>query len=274
MHTLHAVLVTASSQPCIDQLLIPGKTNEMASLSEFVERLVKSYGTETLFEVVSVDAGMTSAANARFISRADLRYVMAVKDNQPTLLSEIQRQCGFGKHKQVQYIRTATTPWENYRGKSVRRELYRSNEIAAWPEWETAKQAWRVKQTTRNADGNLSIENRYFITNLPKDRLSAREILMLVRLHWGVENGCHWTMDVILGEDERVWCTKGKALRMLSWMRLLAYNILRMLKDRYLRSPKSRTMPWDDIRRYIVQALLDANTWTKTQTGGVNQATL
>jgi len=274
MHTLHAVLVTASSQPCIDQLLIPGKTNEMASLPQFMERLLESYGAETLFEVVSVDAGMTSAHNAQFISNSGLRYVMAVKDNQPTLLAEIQHLCGKGKHKQAKYARAAVTPWGKYRGKTVRRELYRSTEIVGWPQWETAKQVWRVKQTTRDDNGKDTVENRYFVTNLPKDRLSPREILTLVRLHWAVENGCHWTMDVILGEDDRPWCTKGKALRMLSWMRLLAYNILRMLKDRYLRSTKNRAMPWEDLRRFIVMALQDARSWPKPKSVGVIQATL
>ncbi len=76
-----------------------------------------------------------------------------------------------------------------------------------------------MKQTTEHPDGTREVENRYFITSLPWGRLSGNEILDLVRLHWGLENGCHWTMDVVLGEDARPWCTRGKALRMLSWMR-------------------------------------------------------
>jgi len=261
IHTLHAVVVTAASQPCIDQLLVPGKTNEMGSLPEFVERLVEAYGSGSLFEVISVDAGMTSIGNARMIATAELRYMMALKDNQPTLLAEAKRLCGWGAHKQAGHRCAASTPWRNYRGSKTRRELFRSNEIRGWPEWESARQVWRVKQTTKRKNGSVVVENRYFVTSLPHDRLSDFEILELVRLHWGVENGCHWTMDVILGEDDHPMCTRGKAIRMLSWMRLLAYNMLRGLRDRYLRSPKSRVLPWKDIKAFITQALQHPPAW-------------
>jgi predicted transposase YbfD/YdcC len=143
----------------------------------------------------------------------------------------------------------------------MRRELYRSKEIIGWPVWESARQVWRVKQTTKKASGEVEVENRYFVTSLPWDRLTGQEILRLVRLHWAVENGCHWTMDVVLGEDTRPWCTKGRALRMLSWLRLLAYNALRFLRDRYLRGEKSRGMAWDRLGRVITQALTQSAAW-------------
>ena len=120
----------------------------------------------------------------------------------------------------------------------------------------------------------MEVENRYFITSLPWDRLTGCEILRLVRLHWGVENGCHWTMDVVLGEDARPWCTQGEALRMLSWLRLLAYNTLRFLRHRYLRSSKSRRMPWDELRRRITQALTQAAAWGRDSCAEATTTTL
>lgn len=254
LHTLHAVLTSVATQPCIDQLLVPKETNEMGALPQLIDNLVRAYG-KSFIEVVTVDAGMTSAENARVITRAEMRYVMAVKGTQPTLLAESERLCGWGKHKQIGYVCEAATAWERYRGHRVRRELFRSKEIKGWPGWKSARQVWRVKQTTEKASGTVEVENRYFVTSLPWDRLSGQEILRLVRLHWAVENGCHWTMDVVLGEDTRPWCTKGRALRMLSWLRLLAYNALRFLRDRYLRGKKSRRMAWDRLGRGIMQAL-------------------
>ena len=211
-----------------------------------------------------MDAGMTSAHNARAVAAAGLRYVMALKSTQPTLLSEARRLCGWGEHKQTGYTCTARTPWEHYRGKRVRRELYRSSAICRWPGWDSARQVWRVKQTTEHPDGTRQVDNRYFVTSLPWDRLTGVDILSLVRLHGAVENGCHWTMDVVLNEDARSWCTQGKALRMLSWMRLLAYNALRLLRDRYLRSQESRACPWDELRRLIHRTLCDSLAWSTT----------
>jgi predicted transposase YbfD/YdcC len=260
LHALHAVLISSATKPCIDQLLVPKETNEMGALPHLVDNLVEAYG-KSFIEVVTVDAGMTSAENARKLTAADMRYVMAVKGTQPTLLAELERLCGWGEHKQAGFVCEALTPWERYRGKRVRRELYRSKEIQGWPEWESARQVWRVKQTTEKANGEVEVENRYFVTSVPWDRLKGQEILRLVRLHWGVENGCHWTMDVVLGEDERPWCTKGRALRMLSWLRLLAYNALRFLRDRYLRVEKSSGMAWERLGRSIRQALVLATAW-------------
>jgi predicted transposase YbfD/YdcC len=264
LHALHAALVSAQSQPCLDQMLVRGKTNEMASYIPFLKRLKKTYGRSHLrLELISTDAGMTSAKNAKFAAREDFAYLMGVKANQPTLLAEAQRLCGQGEHKQVNYVCEATTH-DHYRGKHIRRDLYRSRDIEGWPQWESARQFWRVKQTTTDKDGKVTVENRYFITNLVWGRLTAHQVLAVVRAHWGVENGCHWTVDVVMKEDDCCWCTTGKALRMLSWIRLMAYNVVRLLKDRHLRSDACRSMDWDDMRRLLHKALTDGRAWMMT----------
>jgi len=273
LHALHAVLISVATKPCIDQMLVPKETNEMGALPTFLDNLTTTYG-RGFIEVVTVDAGMTSAGNARVITAHGMRYVMALKGPQPALLAEAMRLCGWGSHKQVGHVCEVATPWEHYRGKRIRRELFRSGEVKGWPNWESARQVWRVKQTTKSPDGKVEVENRYFVTSMPWDRLTAREVLNLVRLHWGVENGCHWTMDVVLGEDDRPWCTKGRALRMLSWLRLLAYNTLRLLRDRYLRSESSRSQPWDELGEDIVQALKQASAWSGIGSAEAAEATL
>jgi predicted transposase YbfD/YdcC len=203
---------------------------------------------------------------------------MGVKENQPTLLREAERLCGWGAHKQAGHACEAATPWERYRGSRIRRELFRSRDIEGWPSWESARQIWRVKQTTEHDDGTQVVENRYFVTNLAWGRLTAHEILAVVRAMWGVENGCHWTLDVPMKQDTRCWCTGGKAQRMLSWLRLMAYNALRLLRDRYLRGKRSRQMPWDDVRRYLTKVFTDARVWfsvvTDIDSCEVDEATL
>lgn len=264
IHALHAVLVSAQSQPCIDQMLVRGKTNEMASYITLVDRLCRTYGrSHQRLELIANDAGMTSAKNAAHTHRLGIGYLMGVKANQPTLLAEAQRLCGSGGQKQVGYVCEAAGPWELYRGKRIRRELFRSREIEGWPRWRSARQIWRVKQTTEHPDGRVEVENRYFITNLAWGRLKAGQILAVIRVYWGVENGCHWTVDVAMKEDQNCWCTAGRAVRMLSWIRLMAYNAVRLLKDRYLRSDESRTMDWDDMQRLLRKVLTDARAWVK-----------
>ena len=161
LHALHAVLVSAASQPCIDQLLVRGKTNEMGEYQGFVDRLYATYGrSQERLELIANDAGMTSAENARHANGKNVAYLMGVKENQPTLLREAERLCGWGEHKQPGHVREAATPWERYRGDRVRRELFRSREIEGWPNWESARQIWRVRQTTQKPDGKVVIEYR------------------------------------------------------------------------------------------------------------------
>ncbi len=260
-HALHAVLVSAASEPCIDQMLVPAKTNEMGAFEVFFRRLVNTYGRSRRLEVLTLDAGFTSAHNADLINDAGIGYVMGVKGNQPTLLAEAHRLCGSGAHKHNGHVCEAATDWERYRGKRIRRELFRSREIEGWPDWRSARQAWRVKQTTRHDDGRVEVFNRYFITNLAWGKLNGHQILAVVRAHWGVENGCHWTLDVPMREDRRPWCKQGKALRMLSWLRLMAYNALRFIRDRHLRSHTSRTLTWDNFKRDIAQAICTPSAW-------------
>jgi hypothetical protein len=242
--------------------LVRGKTNEMGEYAKFVDRLCATYGrSQDRLELIASDAGMTSAENAKHTHALGVGYMMGVKENQPTLLREAERLCGWGAHKQTGHLCEAATSWELYRGSRIRRELFRSRDIEGWPGWESARQFWRVKQTTERPDGTVVVENRYFITNLAWGRLSGTQILAVVRAHWGVENGCHWTIDVVMKQDTRCWCTGGKAQRMLSWMRLMAYNAVRLLRDRYMRSKKGREMPWDDVRRHLTKALTDARAW-------------
>ena len=163
-----------------------------------------------------------------------------------------------GAKKQAGFVCEANTPWERYKGKRIRRELFRCR-FEAWPGWESARQLWRVKQTTEAPDGTRTVENRYFVTNLPWGRLKPFDILAVVRAHWAIEDGLHWTLDVVLREDKQVWCLQGQAVRMLSWLRAMAYNALRMLRDRHLRAEDNRKRPWRDLKRHVDAALQAAS---------------
>jgi hypothetical protein len=262
IHVLHAVVVSAQSQPVIGQYFVPKHTNEIGAVPDFIAWLIKTYGRSPfLRELISFDAGMVSAKFAMDLDAENIGYLMAVKENQPALAEESRRLCGWGEHKQTSYVCEATTPWQHYQGKRIRRELYRSRDIEGWHSWQSARQVWRVKQTTEHPDGHCAVENRYFVTNLPYGRLSGDQILAVVRAHWGIENGCHWTLDVVMKQDTLEVCTTGRALRMLSWVRLLAYNVLRLLRDRYLRSKNHRSMPWAALGEWLLIALHTDSVW-------------
>ncbi len=50
------------------------------------------------------------------------------------------------------------------------------------------------------------MDQRCFATSILAGALTRDQELALVRMHRAIENGCHWALDVILGEDEGYPC--------------------------------------------------------------------
>lgn len=248
------MLTSAEAKPCLDQAPIGAKTNEMGCFPAFFGGLMTAYGGNDLFEVVTVDAGMVSRANADLIHAANKGYVMALKDGQPELLAEAQRL--LGKNGKPDF----ETGVEVYQGRRVRRRLFRTTEMAGYHGWSHLRQIWRVEKETRDVDGNLvEHENRYFLTNLTPGRLTAAQILDVVRGHWGIENDCFWTLDTQWGEDAVPWCSQGIAVEVLSWLRLMAYTLLQLARRTHLRlrlpnGDRQDPPPWRRIFQWVRQA--------------------
>ena len=152
---------------------------------------------------------------------------------------------------------TAVAKAESYQGKRIERTLYRAELPDGLVNWPSARQLWRVKQVTYDRTGSrcLAVEDRYFVTSLSASKLTPAQILEAVRLHWSIENDLHWTLDVISGEDSGAWCQSNLAVQALSWIRLIAYNLMAWLKRRHLRSKNTRGMPWRELGEEIRTAL-------------------
>jgi len=253
---LRAVLSSTAAKPALDQMSIPPDTNEMGVFGDFFAAQVLAYGD--LFEIVTVDAGMTSKDNADRVHAHHKGYVMALKGNQPELRAEAERLL----LPLVDHAAEAETGWERVKGKLIRRRLYRSLEIAGYHDWTHLQQVWLVRQETRDpndSDDRVTCEDRYFLTNLRKGRLSPSQILLVVRNHWGIENDCFWSLDAEFGEDTHPWATKGHAVEVLGLLRLMAYNLLQLGRKRHLRSrwgAKMTDLPsWQQLFRWVWQAL-------------------
>ena len=74
VRALRAVLTSSVGRPALWQLPIPPHTNEMGCFVAMFDALRTSY--DALFEIITVDAGMTSKAHAAYVQAADKGYVM------------------------------------------------------------------------------------------------------------------------------------------------------------------------------------------------------
>jgi len=248
LRMVRSVLISAASKPAIDQVVIRPDTNECGMFSEVLAQLEAAYGS--LVEVYSGDAAFCSEANARLVAKAGKGYIFGLKGNRRELWREATRVLG--------EVTTAvvSTPWEKYQGARVRYQLYRTTELAGYLDWEHLKQVWRIEKERVKQSGQVERENRYYVTNLHVGRFKPAQILQVVRAHWGIENNCNWTMDVVWDEDTKVWCGRGAAIQALSLLRLMAYNLAALWRCRYLRRREAQQQEkrsWQEFFDLVLQ---------------------
>jgi predicted transposase YbfD/YdcC len=208
---LRATLTSSSVCPCVGQKLIGSKEGESTAFRELLPAICDQLGGQ--FRIVTGDAGLCARENAALVTDLGRWYLFGLKGNQPRL-HDLAREHGYYSLGKPPLARTA----ERYRGQIIVRELY-AREVAGAPEAdiEAAQQLWYVCQTTTDR-GEV-------VTSILAGALTRDQELALVRMHWAIENGCHWTLDVMLGEDEGHPCQASRAsIETVSWLRLIGYN--------------------------------------------------
>lgn len=259
LRALRAALISSPTQLCLDQVEIPATTNERGAFDAFWEALLRAYGRSGLFEAVSLDAGFACQQLCQDIHTSGYGYIVGLKENQPELLYEAQthfqaRIAPLGDSKGE--APEAETAWECYQGQRIKRQLWRSTELAGWKGWSHLRQVWLVRQSTMHPDGRLTLEDHYRVTNLPRGRLTGLQILDVVRAHWGIENVLNWTTDTQWGEDQRAWSYQDNALLVLGLLRLMAFNVLQLLFKRHLKAKRYRKLRWEQRFQRVLLSLL------------------
>lgn len=85
-----------------------------------------------------------------------------------------------------------------------------------------------VRRTYWNGNETI-LEGRYFVTSLPRNRLSARRYLEKVVRHWEVENSLHLVKDKHWNEDKQ-YTLRATLGYLQSVLRSAAINVLRVIK--------------------------------------------
>jgi predicted transposase YbfD/YdcC len=89
-------------------------------------------------------------------------------------------------------------------------------------------------------DGKETVETRYYISSLD---VCVKKFAHAVRGHWGIENTCHWSLDVTYREDEsRI---REKYLREnFAWLNRFTLSLLKQHPGRGSLAMKRRTCGW------------------------------
>jgi predicted transposase YbfD/YdcC len=194
---IHMVSAWATAnQISLGQVVVDEKSNEITAIPKLLEIL------EISGCLVTIDAMGCQTKIAQAILDAKADYVLAVKDNQPTLhdgiswFFHVQREKGFARTRVSRH-----QTYDKGHGREELRTYYVCDaprdlpDRARWPKLTSIGCA--VSNTTR--DGKRCFETRYYILS---KKLSARKFAIAVRSHWSIENQLHWQLDVTFQEDQ------------------------------------------------------------------------
>lgn len=93
--------------------------------------------------------------------------------------------------------------------------------------------AIRLDLIVCSLNGNiLSHERRYYVTSLDPDKVSAGDLLRLIRGHWQIENSLHFVKDRWWDEDRHHTRRPGLACAFAS-MTNAAVSVLRILAENF-----------------------------------------
>lgn len=205
-----------------------------ASQIEAIPRLLDSLRLEGA--TVTIDAAGCQTAVAARIDEAGASYVLALKANHPRALAAVSSHFDSAPEN---LLRHSTE--ERSHGRYEKRECSVQPDLSwfgkSW-KWQGIKCVARLRRTTvrhgcSGADGREAVvEDHCFLCSVEPD---AVRLAALVRGHWGIENRCHWTLDVTFGED-LCGTRDATASRNLSSMREMAVAMLRA-------HPSKKTLP-------------------------------
>jgi predicted transposase YbfD/YdcC len=249
---LHLVSAWATSNGItLGQVAADGKSNEITAIPQLID-LLDLKGC-----VVTIDAmGCQKDMAARIVAK-EADYVLALKENQPTLYEEVtghfarqfEPESASGRMRHHQEV-------EKGHGRTETRDTF----VVPAPRALVATGVWVglaslvmvMRHCVDHATGKTSDEVRYFISSLPG---KVRRLANAVRQHWGIENGLHWVLDVAFNED-RMRQRDRQGIENLALLNRLAVSLLR--QDKSIKAGvkcKRKTAGWSE--DYLLHLLFD-----------------
>ncbi len=218
------------------------KSNEITAIPELLKLL------DLRNNIVTIDAMGCQKKIAKQIIEQGGDYIFNLKDNHLTLHEDVRLFI----ESYVDKKRLEKTVFDTYEvvdgnhGRIETRRYWVTEEIA-WLEqigdWRGLTSVGMVEyESIEKATGKVEVERRCFISSL---KANAKPFSEAIRMHWGIENGLHWCLDVGFNEDAcRV--RKDYAPENFAVIRHIALNLLKNEKTAKVGIKNKRLMAgWD-----------------------------
>jgi predicted transposase YbfD/YdcC len=238
LSALHSVSVWASEFGLsLGQVACAEKSNEITAIPELL-RLVDIHGA-----IITIDAMGTQKAIAAQIIDGGGDYVLALKGNQETLhqavIEHIDEQLEGDLAEACEHVTN-----EKGHGREEMRtylQLPAPEDLPGKAQWKELKSIGVVTSCCLR-DGKETVEVRYYISSLT---VGVKRFAHAVRSHWGIENSCHWSLDITYREDEsRI---RDRHLREnFAWLRRITLSLLKQQQSRKSVAMKRNCCGWSE----------------------------
>lgn len=235
---LHSVSVWASEFGLsLGQVACAERSNEITAIPELLS-LVDIKGA-----IITIDAMGTQKAIAAQIIEGGADYVLALKGNQETLhqavIDYIDEQLEGDLTDAQEHVTT-----EKGHGREEMRtylQLPAPEKLPGFMRWK-GLESIGVATSRCLRDGKEAVEVRYYISSLTPD---VKRFARAVRGHWGIENSCHWSLDMTFREDESR--LRQRNLREnFAWLNRFALSLLKQHPGRQSLVMKRRSCGWSE----------------------------
>lgn len=250
---LHLVSAFATNERLVlGQEAVTDHSCEQDAIPALLERLAAAGALGSA--IVTIDAIACNPSIAADITDAGADYVLAVKDNQPSLRAEIESYFTSAPAGEVDSF----LDHDKGHGRLETRRCLVSHNIGWMISNRRFPGEYRFPKLAAIAMIEASVEKRdertcerrFYIASAP---LSAKRFALAVRAHWAIENSLHWVLDVIFKEDlSRL--RKGYGAENMAIVRHFAINLVRAAKDRKSIKTRRKAAGWKP--EYLHQLLV------------------
>jgi predicted transposase YbfD/YdcC len=244
---LHSVSVWASEFGLsLGQVATAEKSNEITAIPTLLS-LIDIEGA-----IITIDAMGTQTAIAEKIIDDGGDYVLALKGNQEKLQDAVIDYLNEQTKTDFQGIGARRyDTCEKKHGRIERRtyiQMPAPKSLPGFANWKGLLSIgiaylWCLR------DGKETSEVRYFISSLP---VKVKQFAHAIRSHWGIENSCHWCLDVTYREDE----SRIREVHLrenFAWLNRLTLSLLKQHPEKTTVAMKRRACGWND--QYMLQVL-------------------
>lgn len=249
---LHLVSAWAGANALtLGSVAVEDKSNEITAIPKLL-RLLQVQGA-----LVSIDAMGCQKEVACAIRDSGADYLLQVKGNQPTLEADIIATFEAALASDFEGFEHDLWLCESSgHGRQEERTcavLYDLSRLSNRDDWVDLRAIVRLTRF-RRIGGEETCEMAHYISSRHG---SAEELGGGVRLHWGIENGLHWVLDVTFREDD-CRLKDRSAAENLGVVRRVAASLLSQDPSKGSVSGKQLRAAWDDdFRQHLLNILSD-----------------